>query len=92
MKHKVCGALLTILNLYILYSLIELWHLYNFTSVNFYIMIPSWILGIKSVAALIGIFLGLFIYYERLSPVRGILISLGLLATGQLIELLYSYI
>lgn len=86
-KHKVVGFIVIALSTYYIYHFSRLWYLYEFTDILFFMMLPTWEIVLNIIIGIIGVFLGVKIYRQSISIMRGVSTTLGLMLSGRIINL-----
>jgi len=75
-----------LLSLYYIYHYSNLWYLYEFTDIHFFVMLPTWTLLMNLFVGILSVLMSMKIYKQSISIVKGISITLTLMAIGQIIN------
>ena len=87
-KQRIAGSIVIILNIYYVYHYAELWYLYEYTDILWFMMLLTWEIIMNLIVGVAAIFLGLKVFNHSFSIVKGASISLLLMMQSQLITLM----
>jgi len=76
------GLILLAGNSFWLYLTISLFYYYNFTSLLFYFIVPTWIILVELIFSLTGIYIGQLIVRNKIKTLKWFLIDLLLVMTA----------
>jgi len=84
--NLIIGILIILLNLYWIYDNVNLYYLYHYTQIDFFIMIPDWVLLINTILGAIGIFIGARVILQKITIKKAIKIELVLILFGGFLD------
>lgn len=87
-RNRLAGVIIILINIWwVLYHL-RLAYLYNCTDILFYSTVPTWVLVLKTIAGLIGIYIGFRVVNKSYLASKGMLLSGAFLVLTQSFEFL----